>query len=129
MRTLCVLFVLTTANVTFAQKPAEPSGAINRLLLSGSEAAKVLQVKGLTLFPGVPPKTPRVNGFTPFPQGLAATVAPVETMRTECSVPLLEMQIPNDIHFTMQQVTPRTDNLAPMPQAKGLPPCESSSLR
>ena len=43
-----------------------------------------------------------------------------------CSIPLLEAQIPKDIHFTIRQFRPRPDQLGPMPTVKvPAPACDA----
>src|SRR5712692_10539418 len=87
---------------TFAQEPTEPSGRFYGPLVSGAWATKTPRLNRQELFPGVLPRT---------------VVAP-RLLTSLCSVPLLEAQIPNDVHFTIGQLTPRMDKLAPMPQAR-----------
>lgn len=49
---------------------------------------------------------------------------------TTCSVPLIEAPIPKDVEFTMRQITPRTEAVAPMPQARvPAPPCEPAAAQ
>jgi len=45
-----------------------------------------------------------------------------------CSIPLLPAQIPKDLHFTIQQLRPRPDQLGPMPNVKApAPSCDDKS--
>jgi len=47
-----------------------------------------------------------------------------------CSIPLVGAQIPKDVDLKIKQITPRPEQLAPMPQVKGpAPACESWSSR
>jgi hypothetical protein len=40
-----------------------------------------------------------------------------------CAVPLIEMHIPNDVHFTMQTIAPPTNTIDHMPVAVPAPSC------
>jgi hypothetical protein len=45
-----------------------------------------------------------------------------------CAIPLLQAQIPKDIHFTVRQFRPRPDQLGPMPTVKApAPSCDDKS--
>jgi hypothetical protein len=90
---------LIGAATAFAQQQTEPSGRFYGPLASGNWAPKTLQLK--------------------------ARVVPQPTILSQpCSVPLLEAQIPNDVHYTIQQITPNAEKMAPMPQATlPAPPC------
>jgi hypothetical protein len=61
------------------------------------------------------PTVPRMNYLAP----LMANV-PKET---RCSVPLIEMNVPNGVNFTMAQVPPPQGFSDNMPVAQGLPAC------
>jgi hypothetical protein len=129
------MFVLTLASDAIAQGPIEPSSPLYRPF-SGPLAAKTPQRKRLTLFPGVlpqnvvPPNNAPANRITLFSGALPQTALPPQATTTPCSVPLIEVEIPKDIHFTMRQFVPRMDEVAPMPQIKlPAPPCDLSSSR
>jgi hypothetical protein len=109
-----MFLALAMANDVFAQDQAEPSGRFYGPLVSGAWAAKTPQVTGQKLFHGVLPRT----------------VVQPQPATSPCSVPLLEAQIPKDGHFTIRQLSPQMDKLAPMPQAKvPAPSCDFSSPR
>ena len=129
VRSLSVLFVMAMANYAFAQERSVPSGAW---------ATQTPRVHHFTLVPGfgpqtiVPSRTPPLSGSALTLTGvLPPTAFLARTLVTParlgvCSVPLLEAQIPKDIQFTIRQVAPRMDDLAPMPQAKvPAPACDS----
>lgn len=98
MRALCILLI--GAASAFAQQQAEPSGRFYGPLVSGNWATKTLQQKA------------RVVLSQPI------------ILSQPCSVPLLEAQIPQDVHYTIQHVTPNMDKVSPMPQATlPAPPC------
>src|SRR6266852_5537470 len=112
MRTLCVILVaLAICSSTFAQEPAAPSGRFYGPLVTGAWPAKTPRVNRQKLLPGVVPRT----------------VVPPQPAASPCSVPLLEAQIPKDLHFSIRQLLPRMDKLAPMPPARvPAPSCDLS---
>jgi len=104
VRALCILLI--GAASAFAQQQAEPSGRFYGPLVSGNWATKTLQQKA------------RVVLSQPI------------ILSQPCSVPLLEAEIPHDVHFTIRQLPPRLDKLAPMPQATlPAPSCDFASPR
>jgi hypothetical protein len=119
---LCVLFVLAAANYACAQ---DPSGVPKAW-------APAPQINRFRLIPGFGPQT-GVPATTPQGNGLTFTILPPQNLVARgpsrvCSVPLLEAQIPKDVQFTIRQVAPRMDELAPMPQVKvPAPECDSSA--
>ncbi len=58
------------------------------------------------------------------PRTMAVRRAPSVTAPVSpCSVPLLNMHIPNDVHFTMQTIEPPTNTIDHMPVAVLAPSC------
>ena len=94
MRVLCLIAL---ASATLAQEQTQPSGQFYGPLASGTWNPQVV-IHPRPLLPVV---------FITAPPPSAA-----------CSVPLREARIPADVHYTGRQITPRTDQLAPLPQAR-----------
>jgi hypothetical protein len=112
MRTLSLLFVLAMAANTFAQEPAKPYGKFYGPIANGFGTAKA---------PAIPP----IKDASKL-RALRFGLLPPQSFTSTCSVPLLEAQIPDDVHFTIEQRVPAMDKLAPMPHAQTpAPPCES----
>ena len=107
MRTFCSLFVLAMATNTFAQEPVKPYGTFYGPLANGSWNPKpVLDIEKLRR---------------------TYTGKPAQSISANCSVPLLEAQIPQDVRFTMVQKAPDMDKVEPMPHAQvPAPPCTTS---
>ena len=132
VRTLCVMFLaLALVRATMAQEP-ETSGRYKGPGVLGAWASQTPKANIGPKTNGAMPsltgafalKTPKVNGPKLLPTG---TLQPATS---PCSVPLLEAQIPQDAAFTVVQIHPRTDRLAPMPQGRvPAPSCASSSPR
>ena|SRR5271163_107062 len=101
MRIVCVLFLFAMANQAFAQEQPEPAGRFYGPFVSGKWPTQAPQ-----------------NGI------LRQFILPSQSAPAGCSVPLLEAQIPKDTNFTVRKIVPRMDALEPMPQVKGLPPCD-----
>jgi hypothetical protein len=101
MRILCVTFLFFVANHAFAQEQPEPGGRFYGPFVSGKW----------------PTQAPQNNILWPL-------ILPQQSTVTQCSVPLLQAQIPKDMNFTALKIVPRMDAVEPMPRFKGLPPCD-----
>jgi hypothetical protein len=119
VRTLFVLCLgLTTAFSTVAQERTESSGKFYGALASGSWPKEIIPLSS-------------------DPRNVVVVSASQAAMRREtlppqpsCSIPLLEAQVPQDVHFAIKDIHPRTDAVSPMPRAKGpAPSCASSATR
>jgi hypothetical protein len=111
MRTLCILLI-AVAGDALAQEPAPPPGRFYGPLIPKGDAPKLLP--------------PRLN-----PPTLGTPLPGRELQRpaiSRCAVPLIEMKAPKDIDPAFQ-ITPRKDQVDPMPQAKLPPACEVSPTR
>jgi hypothetical protein len=106
VRILCILLLASGA---WAQEPAAPSGEFFGPLIPKSGAPKSFRFNDQ---PGAPPAAP----------------VRLPTAISRCAVPLIEMQAPKGVDPAMLFV-PRTDKLAPMPQAKLPPACEQPVTR
>jgi hypothetical protein len=108
MRTFCFLFARALTGNIFAQDQPKTYGKFYGPLATGDWKAK-------------PPETPPAID----PDRRTFFTLPVETKSSTCSVPLAEMEIPKDVHFTAQVVPMDIHRMAPMPQAKlYAPPCD-----
>ena len=106
------LGIVTVAGM-YAQEPAGSYGKFYGPLASGAWTAKT------------PSAYSQVGAqkFMPMP-------IPPQPATSVCSIPLLPAQIPKDVDFKMKQLAPRTENMAPMPQATvPAPACEPKSQR
>jgi hypothetical protein len=102
MRILSVVWLFVAmANYASAQEQPEPAGRFYGPLVSGKWPTQAPQ-----------------NGL------LRQIVISPQSVPPQCSVPLLEAQIPKDTNFTVRKIAPRMDALEPMPQVKGLPACD-----
>jgi hypothetical protein len=98
MRTFCFLCALALTGNIFAQDQPKSHGKFYGPLATGDWKSMVA--------PAIDPE--KRTFFT----------LPVETKSSTCSVPLAEMQMPKDVHFTAQVVPMDIHKTAPMPQAK-----------
>jgi hypothetical protein len=109
MRITCFVFVLALAANSFAQESSKPNGKFYGPLATGDWKMK-------------PKPTGRGSANT-LPQTFALGAPPVNLAAT-CSVPLLEVPAPTDVHFTMKRMSPPEAEMAPMPHADiPAPPC------
>jgi hypothetical protein len=115
MRTLAItLLALATADAVFAQTLAGPSGKFYGPLVTGAWATK----------------TPLALGQRVLPKVLPRMVAPPQPAASPCSVPLLEAQVRKGVEFTIGEIHPRAEQLAPTPPARvPAPSCESQTPR
>ena len=96
--------------MTFAQEQTQPTGRFYGPLASGTWSPQVL----------IHPKPMLPVVF------ITAAAPPSST----CSVPLSKARIPEDVHHTDRQLMPRTDQLAPLQQARvPAPSCDVPSPR
>jgi len=115
-KSLIVFVAPATVGVMLAQ---EPAGQFYGPIVSGSWPVKIpFQTSKNFVIPPQPATLMSKDFVMPQP-----TTSP-------CSIPLLGAQIPKDVDFKIKQITPRPEQLAPMPQVKGpAPACESWSSR
>ncbi len=95
MRVLCLLAL---ASVTFAQEQTQFAGQFYGPLASGTWNPQVL----------IHPK--------PLLPVVFLTAAPPPS--ATCSVPLSKARISEDVHYAERHLTPRADQLAPLPQSR-----------
>ena len=120
MRKFLIVFVaLATVGVMLAQEPAAP-GRFYGPIVSGSWPVKIPLQKSKNFVMPPQPATLMRKDF----------VIPPQPATSPCAIPLLGAEIPNDVDLKIKQITPRPEQLAPMPQVKGpAPTCESWSAR
>lgn len=115
MRTFCFILGVALTGQLFAQDQGKPYGRFYGPLATGDWKAK-------------PPALPTPLELEKLRRAFPSP--PPEWSKTHCAVPLTEMVIPGDVHFTAEVLQPDMQRMAPMPEAKLFAPaCDPKAER
>jgi len=98
---------------------------------SAQEQVKPALPSHVQIVPGLKAPAPNKPYLLAMPtQEARAVILQQSLPDAACSVPLLRAEIPKDVDYTISEVRPRPEDLAPMPHAS-LPaqPCDSGPAR